>query len=72
MLKSLLKNWWILLLKGIVIVILSIYIFLNPGIAVLGLSLFIGLALLISGLITTITSISYRKEVQNWKWHLLE
>ncbi len=72
MLESLLKNWWILLLKGIVIVILSIYIFLNPDIAVLGLSLFIGLALLITGLITTIASIYYRKEVQNWKWHLLE
>lgn len=72
MFESLLKNWWILLLKGIVIVILSVYIFLNPGVAVVGLSLFIGIALLISGLITTTASISYHKKVQNWKWHLLE
>ncbi len=72
MLESLLKNWWILLLKGIVIVILSIYIFLNPDAAVLGLSLFIGIALLISGVFTTISSISYRKVVNNWKWYLVE
>lgn len=72
MFESLLKNWWILLIKGIVIVILSIYIFLNPDVAVLGLSLFIGIALLISGVFTTIASISYRKVVNNWKWHLVE
>ena len=72
MLESLLKNWWILLIKGIVIVLLSIYIFLNPDAAVLGLSIFIGIALLISGVITTIASISYRKVVNNWKWYLAE
>ena len=72
MLESLLKNWWILLLKGIVIVILSVYIFLNPDVAVLGLSLFIGIALLISGVFTSIASISYRKVVNNWKWYLVE
>ena len=72
MLESLLKNWWILLLKGIVLVILSIYIFLNPDAAVLGLSIFIGIALVISGVFTTIASILYRKVVGNWKWYLVE
>jgi len=72
MLESLLKNWWIMLLKGIVIVILSIYIFLNPDMAVIGLSLFIGIALLISGVTTTIASISYRNVINNWKWYLVE
>ena len=72
MLESLLKNWWILLLKGIVLVILSIYIFLNPDAAVIGLSIFIGIALVISGVFTTIASISYRKVVDNWKWYLVE
>jgi uncharacterized membrane protein HdeD (DUF308 family) len=72
MLESLLKNWWILLLKGIIFILLSIYIFMNPDVAVLGLTIFIGMALLISGVFTTIAAISYRKDISNWKWYLLE
>lgn len=40
--------------------------------AVLGLSLFIGIALLITGVVITIASISYRKIINNWKWYLVE
>jgi uncharacterized membrane protein HdeD (DUF308 family) len=72
MLVSMLKNWWILLLKGIIFILLSIYIFSHPDIAILGLTVFIGMALLISGVIITISSIFFRKNYPKWKWYLAE
>ena len=69
---SLLKNWWIPLLKGIILVILSIMIFAYPGDAILGLALYIGIAFLFAGILAIITALSFRTQVKGWGWRLAE
>ncbi len=70
--KSLLKNWWILLVKGIILIVLAIFVFLNPGKAIIGLSIFIGVGFLLSGIINTVSALSLRKEIKHWGWYLAE
>ena len=70
--KSLLKNWWILLIKGIILIVLAIFVFRNPGEAILGLSIFIGVGFLLSGFIHTLSALLLRKEIKRWGWHLAE
>lgn len=60
------------LLKGVILIILSILIFRNPRAAVLALSSFIGIAFLITGLIAALTAISFRHQVRGWGWRLAE
>ena len=45
-----LKKWWINLLQGILLMILGIYIFANPGSALAGISLALGILILVIGL----------------------
>lgn len=69
---SLLKHWWMPLVKGIILIILSILVFMNPGGAILGLALYIGIALLFAGIILVISAISYRTQIEGWGWRLAE
>jgi uncharacterized membrane protein HdeD (DUF308 family) len=51
MLKLLFRKWWVILLEGILLIILSIYIFNNPVAVLAGLSLWFGVLVVISGVI---------------------
>jgi uncharacterized membrane protein HdeD (DUF308 family) len=51
MLQLLLRKWWVLLVQGLILIILSIYIFNNPLDVLKGISLWIGILILITGLI---------------------
>ncbi|MFN8257065.1 MAG: DUF308 domain-containing protein [Bacteroidales bacterium] len=51
MLQLLLKKWWMLLLQGILLVILSAFIFNNPAAVLAGISFWFGVIILASGLI---------------------
>ena len=70
--KILLENWWMPLVKGIILLILSILVFKNPGGTILGVSLYISLALLFTGGMLTISAISLRSKINNWGWRLAE
>lgn len=70
--KNKINNWWLSLIKGIVLIALGIYIFGHPVDALLGVAYFIGLALLFTGLLIVIMAISARKEITNWGWRLTE
>ncbi len=50
MLRLLFRKWWVLLLQGILLIILSIYIFNNPVVVLAGLSIWFGVILLVTGL----------------------
>lgn len=45
------KKWWVILIQGILLVVLGIYIFNNPGELLAGISLWIGILALITGVI---------------------
>lgn len=70
--SSVLKNWWMPLIKGIILIILSILVFMHPGDTLIGLSWFIGLAFLFAGIVILISAISYRSAIQGWGWRLAE
>jgi Uncharacterized conserved protein len=55
MLRLLFRKWWVILLQGILLIILSIYIFNNPAGVLAGLSIWVGLILLLAGLAGTIS-----------------
>ena len=51
MLQLLFRKWWVVLLQGVLLIILSIYTFQNPGAVLAGLSLWCGLLVLGAGLL---------------------
>jgi len=55
MARLLFRKWWVILLQGILLIILSIYIFNNPAMVLAGLSLWFGLILLLAGLLGIIS-----------------
>jgi len=46
-----LKKWWVNLIQGLLLVILGIYIFNNPEGAMAGISLVLGILILVTGLV---------------------
>ncbi|HSF88711.1 MAG TPA: DUF308 domain-containing protein [Saprospiraceae bacterium] len=51
MLKLLVRKWWVVLLQGMVMLLLSFYIFRNPATVLTSLSIWLGLLVMISGVI---------------------
>ena len=56
--KDALKYWWVFLLKGILLILLSFYIFQHPVGTLVGLTLYIGIATLITGIFLIFASLS--------------
>ena len=65
------KNWYILLIVGLIFLAGGIYSFVSPEGSFLALALFFGYSFLISGIIEIIFSLSNRKELENWGWTLI-
>lgn len=65
-------NWWLITIKGIILTLLGALIIFNPVGGLLGVIIYIGLALLFSGIVITAFSLRTRKENRNWGWHLNE
>jgi len=68
--KNKAKNWWLMLLKGIVLIVLSFFVFKHPIASLVGLATFIGVALLLTGIFLIIASIMVREVDDNWGWRL--
>ena len=62
MLRLLFRKWWVILLQGILLIILSIYIFNNPAVVLAGISIWFGLILLVAGLVGIISWLVGDKE----------
>jgi uncharacterized membrane protein HdeD (DUF308 family) len=62
MAQVLFRKWWVLLLQGILLIILSIYIFNNPVGVLAGLSFWFGLLVLLAGLTGVIAFLAGSKE----------
>jgi uncharacterized membrane protein HdeD (DUF308 family) len=67
--KELMKYWWVILIKGIILVLLSFYVFQHPVGTLVALALYIGIATLLTGFLLIFASLSGPKE-ENWGWRL--
>ena len=47
--KVLFRKWWVILIQGILLIVLSIYVFSHPGIALASLALWLSILILIGG-----------------------
>jgi uncharacterized membrane protein HdeD (DUF308 family) len=70
MLNLLFKNWWVLLLKGILFVIFGILCFMNPGITLATLVLWFAIFMMIDGVFSIFGVVSNWKTEED-KWLLL-
>ena len=71
MLQLLSRKWRVLLLQGILLIILSIYIFQNPVAVLTGISLWSGLVVFATGLLGIIADKPERKEGMSLFWSIL-
>ncbi|MEL4308018.1 HdeD family acid-resistance protein [Joostella sp. CR20] len=70
MLRTLVKNWWALALKGLILVIFAIFIFMNPVISAAGLAIWFAALMLVDGIFTIIAAFASWKERED-KWLIL-
>ena len=66
------KNWWLIGLKGLIFIFLGMYILKFPVIGMLGLIVYGGISLLVSGIIIAIFAISTRHQNMGWGWQMGE
>ncbi len=66
------KHWWLITLKGFIFIFLGIYILKYPVSGMLGLIVYGGFMLLLSGIIIIAFAIHTRKTNPNWIWQIAE
>lgn len=60
------KNWWILLVMGILMIIGAIWMFKTPIGSFAGIVMFISVLILFSGILSVFFSISNKDDIDNW------
>jgi uncharacterized membrane protein HdeD (DUF308 family) len=68
--SALSKNWWVVLLRGLLAIGFGVLTFTQTGITLAALVLFVGAFALIEGVMATIASIRVRRVDRDW-WVLL-
>jgi len=66
------SNWYMVLIKGILMILLAFLVFSSPGGALLASIMYIGIALLITGFMILYRGMSSRKENTKWGWVVFE
>ncbi len=64
------RNWWVLLLRGILTILFGVLIWLQPGISLAALVLLFGAFVLVDGVLGVWMAVAGRKEHDDW-WVLL-
>jgi len=70
-LKNACKNWWLLLILGILCIVAGILILCTPFGGVTTLSIILMITLIIVGIVGVIFVISNRKDIPAWGWDLV-
>jgi len=70
--NSISKNWYMVLLKGIIMILLAILIFMSPADALLTYAIWIGIGFSIAGILRIIQGFSAKGVLDNWGWLVLE
>jgi len=66
------KNWWLLIIKGLLLIALSFLIFKHTRESIMTVSVFMGAGLIIMGITLLIISLEMKKTMDNWSWRLAE
>ena len=66
------SNWYIVLIKGIIMISLAFLVFSSPGGALLAYAIYIGIALSITGFLILFRGFSSKKDNTNWGWLVFE
>ena len=65
------KNiWWLVLLRGIILLLLSVYIFRHPVDALVGIAIYVSISLLLTGIFQAGVAIASKNLDANWGWAL--
>ena len=65
-------NWYLQLIKGIVMILLAILVFMSPAGALLAWAVYIGIGMILSGILNIILGFSARGILENWGWRVFE
>lgn len=68
--KNRINYWWLGLLLGILFLLVGFWTLQTPVASFVSLSIFFGAFMFVSGFMELIFSISNRKQIENWGWHL--
>lgn len=69
--NSISKNWYMILIKGIIMILLAILLFMSPEGALLTYAIFIGIGFIVAGIIRIFQGFSARGS-DNWGWIIFE
>jgi uncharacterized membrane protein HdeD (DUF308 family) len=72
MVKSLSRNWWLVVLRGVVAILFGVLAFVWPAITWLTLIVMFGVYAIVDGLVTVFTGMSRTKDSPRWWVFLLE
>ena len=64
--NSISKNWYLLLIRGIIMILLAVLIFMSPGDVLLTYVLYIGIGYLFAGLIRIFQGFQAKGHVDSW------
>ena len=64
--NSISKNWYLLLIKGIIMILLAVLIFMSPGDALLTYVLWIGIGFSITGIVRIVQGFQAKGHVDGW------
>ena len=70
--KQISKNWYLVLIKGIIMVLLAVLLFNSPADSLLAYVLWVGIGFIISGIALIVQGISVKKSLDNWGWIVFE
>lgn len=70
MLQTLLKNWWMLVLKGVLLIVFALLAFFNPTLTAATLAIWFSLLIIADGIFTIIAAVQSWKERED-KWLFL-
>lgn len=66
------SNWYMVLIKGIIMILLATLIFSSPTGALVVFGLYIGIGLFITGIVVLYRGFALRKVSSNWGWTVFE
>jgi uncharacterized membrane protein HdeD (DUF308 family) len=68
--KQTVKNWWLFVILGILLIAAGIYVMTVPVESYITLSIFLSIMVLVNGIFDIIFAISNRQLLKGWGWYL--
>jgi uncharacterized membrane protein HdeD (DUF308 family) len=70
--RTMTKNWWSLVLRGVLSIIFGILVIVQPGIALQTLVLMLGAFMLVDGIFAIVGAVQHRSDYPHWWVAVLE